>query len=64
MLLSFVPVNFCCQSGLTCLICEDVPDAVAGEHHELPIVVDRLNGNLGAPRDDLLPGKDEQNVID
>ena len=38
----------------TDLIRQDVPDAVAGENDELPIVVDRLDGNLGATRDNLL----------
>ena len=45
----------------TDLIRQDVPDAVAGENDELPIVVDRLDGNLGATRDNLLRKASREN---
>ena len=43
------------------MIRQDVPDAVAGENDELPIVVDRLDGNLGATRDNLLRKASREN---
>ena len=49
------------QYRFTDLIRQDVPDAVAGENDELPIVVDRLDGNLGATRDNLLRKASREN---